>query len=511
MTKETRRSDAAPLLSLSGVTVRFGAVVANDAVDLSVGAGEIHALLGENGAGKTTLMRVVAGLVQPQAGAIAIEGRAVQLSSPIEAAALGIGMVHQHFMLIPTLSVAQNVCLGLSRAGRFFPNLLEVARELGKIAARFGLQVDPHAIVGELSVEGQQRVEIVKALYRGARILILDEPTAVLAPQEVEGLFNVLRILAEAGAAIVFISHKLNEAMAISERSTVLRQGRVVAALRTADTNATEVARLMIGEDLDLPVVTDAPAVGAPVVLDVADLVCGDKRRNKRIDSASFVVHAGEIVGVAGVEGNGQQELAEALVGLRPPTGGRIRFDGVDVTAATTGRRIALGLAHVPEDRLRTALVDLSIGDNAAMETIGRAPFAQRGFLSHQAIRDFASRLIRDYDIRCTGPEQRVATLSGGNQQKVVLGRALARDPRLIVAVQPTRGLDVGATAFVHAQLLRQRKRGAAIVLISTELDEILSLADRILVMFAGRIVGSLARDAVTLDRLGAMMTGQAA
>jgi general nucleoside transport system ATP-binding protein len=503
-------STVAPLV-LSGVTVRFGNFVANDGIDFSVGAGEIHALLGENGAGKTTLMRVVAGLLVPQAGTIAIDGRPVHMTSPLDAAALGVGMVHQHFMLIPTLSVAQNVCLGMKRAGRLFPDLRQVGRELEEIAQRYGLQVDPNANVGGLSVAGQQRVEIVKALYRGARILVLDEPTAVLAPQEVEGLFRVLRMLAEAGTAIIFISHKLKEVMSISHRVSVLRRGRLVATYATAQTNAAELSRMMVGARLDLPSVGDGPAPDASVGIDVRGLGLIDERRIVRLDGVDLAARRGEIVGIAGVDGNGQQELAEVLVGLRSPTAGAVWMGGTDVTAQTPGERIARGLAHVPEDRQRTGLVDLSIADNAVLETVDREPVSRRGLVSRTAIRAFAEKLIRDYDVRCTGPEQRVTTLSGGNQQKVVLGRAFSRQPEVIVAVQPTRGLDVGATAFVHRELLAQRQRGAAIILVSTELDEILSLSDRILVMFAGRIVGALDRHEVTLDRLGAMMTGQAA
>jgi len=500
------------LLELGGITVRFGSVIANDRVDFAVAAGEIHALLGENGAGKTTLMRVVAGLIEPAEGSIAIDGRRVRLRSALDATALGIGMVHQHFMLIPTLTVVQNVCLGLRKAGRFFPDLAGVARELARIADTYRLPVEPRARVGDLSVAGQQRVEIVKALYRGARILVLDEPTAVLAPPEVEGLFAMLRLLAASGAGIVFISHKLNEVMAISKRVTVLRHGRVVATRRTSETNDKELARLMIGQELDRGPARREPSPRGAIVLEVSDLTCCDARKLKRVDGVSLTVGRSEVVGIAGVDGNGQQELAEALVGLQRPAGGRVRMDGRDITLAPPARRIALGLAHIPEDRQRTALVeDLSIGDNAVMEILARPPFSRFGWLARRAIRRFAARLIGEYDVRCTGPDQPVGTLSGGNQQKVVLGRALIRNPKLIVAVQPTRGLDVGATAYVHGELLKQRQKGAAIVLVSTELDEILALADRILVMFAGRIAGELGRAEVTLEKLGLLMTGQAA
>jgi simple sugar transport system ATP-binding protein len=436
----------------------------------------------------------------------------VQLRSALDATALGIGMVHQHFMLIPTLTVAQNVCLGLRKSGRFFPDLTGVARELRRIGETYGLIVDPQARVDQLSVAGQQRVEIVKALYRGARILVLDEPTAVLAPQEVAGLFAVLRVLAIDGVGIVFISHKLGEVMAISDRITVLRQGRVVAARPTAETSDRELAGMMIGHELDRPRPQREASPHGAAVLDVRDLTCRDVRKLTRVDGVSLTVGRGEVVGIAGVDGNGQQELAEALVGLQRPAGGSIRIDGRDVTRAPPARRIALGLAHIPEDRQRTALVgDLSIGDNAVMEMVRKPPFSHRGWLMRRAIRRFAAALIADYDVRCIGPDQRVGSLSGGNQQKVVLGRALIRNPSLIVAVQPTRGLDIGATAFVHAELLKQRQNGAGIVLVSTELDEILALADRILVMFGGRVAGELSGAEVTLEKLGLLMTGQAA
>ncbi|MCX5514022.1 heme ABC transporter ATP-binding protein [Kaistia algarum] len=506
-------TEPAPL-SLSGVTVRFGNFIANDSIDFSVGRGEIHALLGENGAGKTTLMRVVAGLQVPQQGTILINGQPARLTSALDAAALGVGMVHQHFMLIPTLTVAQNVCIGIDRAGRYFPRLGQVARELDEIGERYNLRVDPHARVGDLSVASQQRVEIVKALYRGARILVLDEPTAVLAPQEVEGFFHVLRRLAEAGTAIVFISHKLGEVMALSHRVSVLRHGRLVASMPTSQTNPAELARLMIGEDLTLPVV-DETAVAGPIAIEARGIGYVDERQVTRLSDVSLAARSGEIVSIAGVDGNGQHELAELLAGLITPSSGTVIMasaaGAIDVSRSGPAERIALGLSHIPEDRQRTALVDLSIAENAVLETIDRPPLSRRGLLSLPAIETFAKRLIADNDVRCIGPRQRVMTLSGGNQQKVVLGRALSREPSVVIAVQPTRGLDIGATAFVHQQLLAQRARGAAIVLVSTELDEVLALSDRIVVMFAGRIVGSMLRRDVTLDRLGAMMTGHAA
>jgi ABC-type uncharacterized transport system ATPase subunit len=495
---------------MRGITVRFGGLIANDRVDFKVYSGEIRALLGENGAGKSTLMRVLAGLLEPQAGQILIDGAEVHFASALDATRLGIGMVHQHFMLIPTLTVAQNLCLGME-GGRFFPNLKAVTRALEEIRATYGLPVDPDAMVASLSVGGQQRVEIVKALYRGARILVLDEPTAVLAPQEVEGLFTMLRALAARGTAIVFISHKLQEVMALTHEITVLRHGQVVATRARADTTEQELARLMIGQDIALPRI-EGESSGGAIALEARSLSYRDRRGVAQLDDVTLSVRAGEIVGVAGVDGNGQHELAELIVGLREPSAGTIMLGNRTVERSSIRRRIELGMAHIPEDRQRTGLVgELSIGENAIIELIGRRPYARNGWMVASEIERFARGIIDTNDIRCAGPGQRVDTLSGGNQQKLVLGRALARHPRVIVAVQPTRGLDIGATAFIHRQLIALRAEGAATILISTELDEILAMSDRVVVMFGGRIVGRLARADVTLERLGLMMTGQAA
>ncbi|WP_336800228.1 ABC transporter ATP-binding protein [Kaistia sp. MMO-174] len=517
-----------PLLDMRGIRVVFGPLVANDDVNLVVDRGEIHALLGENGAGKSTLMRALAGLLVPAAGEIRIDGRLEPLGSAHEAMRLVIGMVHQHFMLVPTLTVAENVCLGLASTGRVFPDLKTAAAKIRDLATTYGLDVDPNARVADLSIAGQQRVEILKALYRGARILILDEPTAVLTPQETEGLFRILRSLAAEGTAILFISHKLNEVMALTSGVTVLRQGRVVATAKTGDTDARGLARMMVGAEIELPKLEDVPsleaagtepdAMGRPAraaatpILAVESLVCRDVRGAVRVDGASLAVRPGEIVGVAGVDGNGQQELAEAIVGLSRVEAGAIRLMGEDVTAASVARRIALGLAHIPEDRHRTAIVGpMSIEDNLILEQAGEPPLSKRGWLDRRAIADNARRIMAAFDVRATGASQKVGTLSGGNQQKVVLGRALSRAPNLVVAVQPVRGLDVGATAFVHRQLLARRAAGAGVLLISTELDEILALSDRIVVMFKGAIMGELARADVTVEKLGLMMAGRTA
>jgi simple sugar transport system ATP-binding protein len=496
---------------MRSIRVAFGPVVANDDVDFAVAAGEIHALLGENGAGKTTLMRVLAGLLQPQAGSIEIGGHAVRIDGPLEARRLGIGMVHQHFMLVPTLTVAENIALGLREVRTWFPRLDRLADEIDALGARYGLAVDGRALAGELSVASQQRVEIVKALYRGAKILVLDEPTAVLTPQETAALFPVLRALAEAGTAIVFISHKLNEVMAVTDRITVLRRGRVAGSLRTDETEPRAIARMMVGGEVTLPHLDGSARSGRPV-LDIGELSLSDRRGVRRLDGVSLTVGAGEIVAVAGVDGNGQQELAEAIVGLQRPDSGRVSIDGVDMTQRPVAERIAAGLAHIPEDRQRTAIFEkMSVSDNAVAEAAGRPRFARWGMRRRAETRAFAERLVAEYDVRLASVEQTIGSLSGGNQQKVVLGRALSRDPRLIIAVQPTRGLDIGATAFLQGQLLKRRAAGAAILLISTELDEVLALADRIVVLFRGQVTGAVSRADFTVERLGLMMAGRAA
>jgi ABC-type uncharacterized transport system ATPase subunit len=503
--------DIPAAVEMDGIRVQFGAVVANDDVAFAVRPGEIHALLGENGAGKTTLMRVLAGLLQPQAGRLLIDGRQTTLPTPREARRQGIGMVHQHFMLIPTMSVAENICVGLSRVRRWFPRIGDVAREIDALGARHGLDVDANAPAGSLSVAGQQRAEILKALYRGSRILILDEPTAVLTPQEAERLFKVLRSLAEAGTAIVFISHKLHEVMALTDRITVLRRGRVSARLVTGDTTEREVARAMVGADVDLPRLAGAAAQDGKPVLALERVGLRDERGISRLSDVSLEIGAGEIVGIAGVDGNGQQELAEAVVGLRRLESGSIRFGDHAVTDLPIAERLAEGLAHIPEDRHRTAIFSaMSIAENTASETIGQPSLSRFGIIDRRAVERQAAEVVAGYDVRCAGVEQRIGELSGGNQQKIVLGRALSRRPRIIVAVQPTRGLDIGATAFLHRQLLEARGRGAAIMLISTEIDEILALSDRVAVMFKGRIMGILARAQLNIEQIGLMMAGHA-
>ncbi|MCC6802825.1 MAG: ABC transporter ATP-binding protein [Anaerolineae bacterium] len=498
-------------LRMSDIVVRYGDMIANDHVSFDVQTGEIHALLGENGAGKTTLMKALVGLVAVESGTIELNGQQVDIDSPVTALRLGIGMVHQHFMLIPSLTVAQNLCVGLRSARNFFPDLRRVSREMRDLAGRYQLDVDPDERVANLSVGQQQRVEIIKALYRGARLLVLDEPTAVLTPQETEGLFRIIRHLVAENNSVIFISHKLHEVMTISDRVTVLRAGKHIDTRRKAETTVEQLANAMVGRDVQLPTNTRAPEPGVPDILRVSGLRYVNPRGVSVLNGIDLTVKAGEIHGIAGVDGNGQDEFARALAGLVAPSGGHVELDGRDITHASTAERIHRGLAHIPADRQRTALLmGRSLSDNAVLEQIGEHDFSRRGFIRSKAIGAFTRSLIDTYDIRCRSIDQTAGTLSGGNQQKLVLARALARSPRLIIAVQPTRGLDIGATEYVHAALIEQCRRGCALLLISTELDEILALSNRVSVMYNGRLTGPLERAAVTRDQLGLLMGGRA-
>lgn len=499
-----------PLLEMRDIVVRFGTLLANDHISIEIREGEVHALLGENGAGKTTLMRALIGLTHVQSGQIFLRGKKVEIRSAKIATDLGIGMVHQHFMLIPTLTVAQNVCIGLPSAGFPFPNLERVSEEIRHMARLHHLQVDPGAKVAQLSVGAQQRVEIIKALYRGAKVLILDEPTSVLTPQETSGLFDVIRSLATQGNAIVFISHKLREVMEISQHITVLRHGKIVATRDTRATNPAELAQLMVGHDVGVAQTSAFESQVAPIVAKVENLTYTDDRNVSVLRGINLAVRKGEIHGIAGVDGNGQDELAKALSGLVDPTGGKIWLDDVDITHASPAHRIQAGLAHIPGDRQNTGLVlDLSIADNAVIETISQRPYSYMYFLNYHAINHLAENLIAAYDIRCQDTHQIVGTLSGGNQQKLVLAREMFRNPRFIIAMHPTRGLDIGATEYVRSMLIAQTQRGCAILLISTELEEILALSHQISVIYEGRIMDTLPRESVRIEEIGLLMAGK--
>jgi general nucleoside transport system ATP-binding protein len=497
----------APLLELRGITKRFPGVLANDSVDFELTKGEVHALLGENGAGKSTLMNILYGLYHPDDGEIRLKGEHVRIGSPRDAIDLGIGMVHQHFMLIPVMTVAENIVLATEPTRGPFLDLASAEQRVRELSTQFGLAVRPDARVASISVGMQQRAEILKALYRGAEILILDEPTAVLTPQEARELFEIIRSLQAEGKSIIFITHKLNEVLEIADRITVLRQGKRIDTVPRAGATPEGLARLMVGREVVLRV-EKPPAEPGDVLLQVDDLTVVDERGLEAVRGASFEVRAGEIVGIAGVDGNGQTELIDALTGLRKPSGGRIVAVGKDITSASSRRCLDLGIGHIPEDRqLRGLVLDLTLAENLALHDFRKEPSSKWGWLFPKRLIERAGRLLKEFDVRGGKAQTLASALSGGNQQKVVVAREVSRDPRVLVAAQPTRGLDVGAIEFVHRRLVKERDEGRAILLVSFELDEILSLSDRILVIYEGGIVGEYA-PGVSEEELGIAMTG---
>jgi general nucleoside transport system ATP-binding protein len=497
-----------PLLELRGVTKRFPGVLANDDVDFELRRREVHALLGENGAGKSTLMNILYGLYRPDAGEIVLRGERVEIHSPKDAIERGIGMVHQHFMLIPVMTVAENIVLGTEPARNGVLLDEEAARQRVRTqSATFKLAVNPDARVEDIGVGQQQRVEILKALYRNAEILILDEPTAVLTPQEASELFAILQNLRQEGLSIIFITHKLGEVLRIADRITVLRRGRAVGTVPREGATPEELAKLMVGRDVLLRV-EKRPSEPAETLLEVEDLHVKDVRDLEAVQGVSFSVRAGEIVGIAGVDGNGQTELIDAIAGLRRPTSGRVVVEGRDVTHQSTHEILDAGLGHIPEDRQRRGLVlDFTLAENLALHDYDKPPASRLGWLYPNRLIERARRVLREFDVRGGGPSTPAASLSGGNQQKVVVAREVSRNPRVLIAAQPTRGLDVGAIEFVHRRLVEERDNGRAILLVSLELDEILSLSDRILAIYEGRIVGEFSPD-VSEEQLGIAMTG---
>jgi simple sugar transport system ATP-binding protein len=495
-------------LELRGIVKRFGAVTANDGIDLQLRRGEIHALLGENGAGKSTLMNVVYGMISADEGEIRVDGAPVSIGSPGEAMTHGIGMVFQHFMLIPVMTAAENLVLGAEPRRRGMLDLRAARRRVTELSERYGLDVDPDARVEELSVGQQQRLEILRALDRGAKILVLDEPTAVLTAQETADLVKVLRGLREQGTSIVFISHKLGEVLDVADRVTVLRRGRSVETIDTAGADEAQLARLMVGRDVVLRVEKEPATRGAPV-LELEDLHVTDDRGLPAVDGVSLQVRGGEIVAVAGIDGNGQSELIEAITGLRAPAAGTVRVAGRDITGADPRRAREAGVGHIAEDRQRRGLVlDFSIAENIALDDYRRQ--TRFGLMSPRRMLEKARRLVGEFDVRGGTPETPARALSGGNQQKVVIAREVSGNPDALVAAQPTRGLDVGAIEFVHRRLLAERAAGRAVLLLSLELDEVRSLADRILVIYEGRIVGEVSSSASD-EELGLLMTGGSA
>jgi simple sugar transport system ATP-binding protein len=501
------QSDALPAVELRDMDKSFYGVFANADVNFSLARGEVHALLGENGAGKSTLCSVIAGLYRPDSGEMLMDGEPVVFKSPKDALAAGVGMVYQHFRLVSNLTVAENLALGNPEVGlRLSQSELEAeAHELGE---RYDFPVDPSARIWQLSVGQQQRVEILKMLYRDARILILDEPTAVLTPQEGQALFRAMRTLAEEGRSLIFVSHKLHEVKQVSDRVTVLREGRVVGEANTADAEPRDLARMMVGKDLELPTRAPNESIGEPVLV-VDNLTVRDDRGLDAVDGLSITVNAGEVVGIAGVSGNGQRELAQGIVGLMKVTGGSVHLSGADITGTSVLRTIKEGIAYVPQSRLGMGLAPgLDTDDNLALKQFREPPYSKGPMLSPKAFKTKGAELIEDFDVRGVRPGLPIRLLSGGNLQKALIAREVTQDHCVLIARSPTRGLDVGATATVREEILAERDRGIAVLLISEDLDELLALSDRLLVIYEGQIVGEMPASEATAERLGLLMSG---
>jgi ABC-type uncharacterized transport system ATPase subunit len=494
-------------VEMCSIVKRFPGVLANSKVCFDVKAGEVHALLGENGAGKSTLMRQLFGLYRPDEGEIIIDGKPVIFHSPADAIRAGIGMIHQHFMLVPTLTVAENVILGLKSEHEPVLNLDLVSKKVNELSHSYGLKVDPSAYIWQLSVGEQQRIEIIKALYRGASLIILDEPTAVLTPQEVNDLFDTLRRMVSEGHGLVFISHKLHEVMAISDRVTVLRDGQVIGTRPTKEMTRTDLVKMMVGREMKA--LSPQPLKSGPVRLKIDDLHTMGDRGTETLRGINLEVHGGEIVGLAGVSGNGQRELAECLSGLRKVTSGRIELDHSDITSIPLKERVDSGLAYIPEERMRDgAIRDFSVQENLFLQDHASPQFTRGIFLDFPRMEAFATKMIKEFTVKTPRLDTPLKNLSGGNIQKLIMARELARQPKVLIAAQPTRGVDIGATEYIHERLLMQRDAGTAILLISEDLDEIRTLSDRIAIIYEGSIIGIVDRDGATVEQIGLMMAG---
>lgn len=500
----------AKILEMCNICKRFPGVLANDNVSLDIEAGEVHSILGENGAGKSTLMNVLCGLYKPTSGTIKLDGSEVKFNSARDAMAMGIGMVHQHFMLIPTLTVTENCLIGAKDTGKIVLDRKNTAKKIAALAEQYAMDIDPNAKVGSLSVGQRQRVEIVKALYRGARILILDEPTAVLTPQETHELFEMIHSLTDNNFTVLFISHKLNEVKEISDRVTVLRQGCAIGTYNMEDCTVEDLARLMVGRDVDFTVHRSDREPGE-TILDVNHLMLeGDKDAARNIlDDVSFDVCEGEILGVAGVDGNGQSELVECLTGLKVASDGEMLYNGQNLRKMKTRQIMANGISHIPQDRQKTGLImPMTLVENFALQDYYRKNFGKGLYLNWSAIEDYSRQMIEDFSIKTPSEFELAQNLSGGNQQKVIVAREISREPNLLIAMHPTRGLDVGAIEYIHQKLVEQRDAGIGILLVSTELDEIMKLSDRIIVMYEGKIMGMVRPSETTIEEMGLMMGG---
>lgn len=496
------------VIEMNGITKEFGTFRANDNIDLSLNKGEIHALLGENGAGKSTLMNILSGLLEPTSGEIKVNGEKVNISSPDVANKLGIGMVHQHFMLVEKFTVTENIILGKENHQFGFIERKTAEKDILELSSQYGLRVDPSARIESISVGMQQRAEILKTLYRGAEILIFDEPTGVLTPQEIEELIDIMKALVQEGKSIILITHKLDEIKKVADRCTVIRRGKSINTVQVDQTSQQELADMMVGRSVNFKV-EKKPADPKGAVLSIKNLVVKEKRGYDAVKNIDLEVRSGEILGIAGVDGNGQSELIEAITGLTKSESGKIYLDGKNITNKKPRKITETGLGHIPEDRQRRGLVlEMKLEENMAIQTYYKKPFSQHGFLNHKEIKAYAKRLINEFDVRTSSEEGTAGSLSGGNQQKAIIAREVDRDPALLIAAQPTRGLDVGAIEYIHKRLVEQRDKGKGVLLMSYELDEIMNLSDRIAVMYDGKIIAIVEADKTSENELGLLMAG---